>query len=754
MPYRASCVLIALLLAVLFLPLLCARAEAPMATEPEECFLYDNPRPGNVDFMPEENLFIMTTQGGLRAFDIQSGGQRWHRNQGANVAWGRKHVLGWTNNELFLLDKATGHEVWWQREDRYGRVDIAMLSPDGSRVVALFDPNTGNDQNARPRLTSVVYDTGSRGQHVYSDMPSSFPVALPPDGRTAIFCRMTATPSSSMPSRDQSREFFRVDLDSGNVSAGVSFPASNYSPWGGLSLSGLFAVCSPKTDGLTGLKIFDIATGVLVRDLGDIAEDFGSAIWSADGKCLYFTSWGRKKACVLDAQTGALQQTISHPGHTLLKVRIQRSDEGPDMILSQDEDRNIWFWPPAPDATPTRLFDGQRFAPGRGVEFQRGGYLTGHTEEPGKDVLTAYQMAGMKKVGMWRLPRQNMRYGGGLFNRTMTHSVNRVYGGDGRSESNSFEVCAEGAETALFSGNGDPLGLSPDGRFLVVQTTGKRVLLQDLQEQRTVHVFDFVLDWDGQGQAVFSDDGRRVAVNAYPNLEVVDLTADFPRRKMAPDAGSRGFSCSQGAWSFGAGQSMCFSPDGALLLCGGYGRAWLHNAESGVLMRCFTETRRFYEAQPYAQGGFMKSLEQTARDWAGLATDRYKSPGPVHVAFGAFGDRVLTLAGGQVIRVWDTRNGDLLRTIEAGLPEKRNQNGMIDNHVVLSDNGDYAFFYNRDNFAPASLWSLAEGTLIRRYQFPDATTFSFAVPDDGACVYTMAGDALYRWPGRPKNTTP
>jgi WD40 repeat protein len=745
--------LAALLLAALFLPSSAARAEAPMATEPEECVLFGNPQDRGVDFMAEENLFIMTTQSGLCAFDIQSGAQRWHRKQGANVAWGRKHVLGWTNNELFLLDKATGREVWWRREDRYGHVASAMLSPDGSRVVALFDPNN-NDRNARPRLTTVVYETASRNQRVFSDMPNAFPVAVLPDFRTALFCRVMANQTSSMLSPDLPKEFFRVDLDSGSASEGHMLQATSYSPWGGLSASGLFAVCSQKIGGPTGLKVLDTATGALVRDLGQIPEEFARPTWTADEKGLYFTTYDQKKACVLDTQTGALQQTLSRPGHKMLKVRIQSPDEGPDMVISQDEDRNIWFWPPAPDATPTRLFDGQRIAPGSALGFQRGGYLTAHTEVSGKDALTAYQMEGMTKTGTWRLPKQNMQYGYGLFNRTMTHCVNRGFGGNGRSESNSFEVYADGVETALSSGKGDPLALSPDGRFLVVQTSGKRVVLQDLQEKRTVHVFDFVLDWDGQGQAVFSDDGRRVAVNAYPNLEVVDLTADFPRRKMAPDSGKEGFSCSQGTWNFGNGQSMCFSPDGTLLLCGGYGRAWLHNADSGALVHSFTETRQFYEAQPYAQGGFMRSLEQTARDWAGLATDRYKSPGPVHVAFAAFGDRILTQAGGQVVRVWDTHTGDLLRTIEAGLPEKRNQNGMISNRVVLSDNGDYALFYNRDNFAPASLWSLADGERIRRYQFPDKIPFTFAVPNDGACVYVMAGDTLHRWPGRPTNMTP
>jgi len=135
-----------------------------------------------------------------------------------------------------------------------------------------------------------------------------------------------------------------------------------------------------------------------------------------------------------------------------------------------------------------------------------------------------------------------------------------------------------------------------------------------------------------------------------------------------------------------------------------------------------------------------------------MVTDQFKGPPyPMYVAFGGGGQRVVTHIAGQIIRVWDTRSGALIHAIGTGLPERRNANGAINNRILLSDNGDYAFTLNRDNFGLASLWSLADGALIRRYSLPKCDAYYVALPDDGKSVYMLDRDDLYRWPGRPKD---
>ena len=137
----ARSALSALFLAALYVPTFSSRAEEPMATQPEECVFLAAPLYNGLDCMPEENLFLLSNRNGIRAFDIRSGAQRWHHPGGASVEWGGKRLAGWTENELFLLDKASGRELWSRREDGYGHISWTLFSPDAKRLLAVFDSN-------------------------------------------------------------------------------------------------------------------------------------------------------------------------------------------------------------------------------------------------------------------------------------------------------------------------------------------------------------------------------------------------------------------------------------------------------------------------------------------------------------------------------------------------------------------------------------------------------------------------------------
>jgi WD40 repeat protein len=234
--------------------------------------------------------------------------------------------------------------------------------------------------------------------------------------------------------------------------------------------------------------------------------------------------------------------------------------------------------------------------------------------------------------------------------------------------------------------------------------------------------------------AVFSDDGKRMALNNGEFIEVTDLSGDYPRRAM--NSGDRHF------WWV----KLCFSPDGSRLLCGGINSAWLMDAASGALLRTFEETERFADLYQY-QGGFWDSLANTAKDWAGMVTDRFKGENQLEIAFSEGGSRVITHVSGQIIRVWDTESGKLLRTIHTYMPEKRNAQGDIRNTITLSTNGRFAFACNLDNKGPAGLWSLDDGTLLRKYQFPESSWLYGVPQDDGKSLLVLNSGDLYRWPG-------
>jgi WD40 repeat protein len=122
----------------------------------------------------------------------------------------------------------------------------------------------------------------------------------------------------------------------------------------------------------------------------------------------------------------------------------------------------------------------------------------------------------------------------------------------------------------------------------------------------------------------------------------------------------------------------------------------------------------------------------------------------LEIAFSEGGDRIITHIQGQIIRVWDTNTFKLLHTIHTYLPEKRNARGEIKNGITFSANMRFAFASNGDNFGPASLWSLADGTLLRKYQLPQSNWISAMPQDDGKALFVISNGDLYRWPGAPQ----
>jgi WD40 repeat protein len=750
-------------MAALFVPLHSAHAEEPMATQPEECVFLTNPAWFAVDCMPEEHLFLMANQSGIYAFDTRSGAKLWQccfASAHTQMQWGRKHVLCWKKDRLFLLDKSSGRELWSRQETRYGGLLGARLWPGEARVFAYCGSEAAQRDGNTPTFTLVLYDLDGPEQRVLGEIKDAYPAAFLADGRTVLFQRVQApvTLSSQRPATAPS-QFFFLDVDNGKRSEGHMLPGTGYgyAGWNALSESGLLAMAFWKKDCPTGLKLYDARSGALVRDLGEMPDMFGGVTWSADEKCLYFLTLDRKGACVVDSQTGAIQQTLSRPGHTLFRVRIQRPDEGPDMVLSQDEDHNFWIWPPSPDATPTMVFDGGRlFSGSLGLSLREDGYalvtdvdynpVTGQALKQFK--LTAYLLDGLKKNGTWMLPTHSSYSTPSVFNRTMTHyaDVSCKEVESWKPENRNYAVYSDTAEAPVCSGPGNPLALSPDGRFLVVQIDGKSAVLRDTSAKEQEAVCSFAVKCDDcdsvSMHAVFSDDGMRMAVAAYPNFEIVYLTDGYPRRSLVPEK--------EGDLS---GNSFCFSPNGKRFLAGAYGRACLFDADTGALLHAFQETERYAETWRGWGGETLDGIANRARDWAGLVTDRFKTTKRVEVAFGRGGATIITHAVGQIIRVWDGNTYALLQTIKTELPEKRDDRGdIVQNLVVLNPQADYAFCYNRINAGLASLWSLNSGALVRRYKLAEPIQNNVVVSDDGTSVYLVSNGQLYRWPGRPKDT--
>jgi WD40 repeat protein len=475
------------------------------------------------------------------------------------------------------------------------------------------------------------------------------------------------------------------------------------------------------------LRISDARTGALLREFKGMPGQARRLVWTEDAKRLYCRTDDEKQVHVVDAETGMVQCSLSKEGHEFTMHRPFEDAAGNAWIFSQDAARNLYAWPMTADGAPRKVFDGTLLGAQGSFKLHVADpdyALFSNYNEDRTYTKTAYALDGRKKLAEWRIPKGNLDWHQPLINRSLIHfvSVGQVDRDiKDPTKKRAFSVYVQGKTAPLFKGRGSPLAVSPDARFLAVQSDDTTACLYEVQTGRAV--CQYAADrkenrFPPRMHAAFSDNGSRFVLNTTASLEVTDLAEGYARRSMVVGADART------GWV-----KPCLSPDGASVLCGGVGGAWLFDAATGALLRSFEEP------DPAVRRAFSPGAESSLAE----------------AFFIDGGARVVTLAGKQIIGVWDAGSGALLHTIQTGLSEKRVKNRPVQKSVVFSATGRFAFCHSSDGAAPATLWSLADGTLQRQYKLP-AGLFTEAVPaDDGTAVYVQSNRNLYRWPGRPKD---
>lgn len=669
----------------------------------------------------------------LCADDLETGTTRWtvpfsggvdaQRRRRGGVRFGERHALVYSaDGTASLRDSGTGREVWRRSGGFFG----------GGLHHAQLD--------AGDRWVTLHYETSAElcevasGRRFKVSLPSGklFTLDWMRDGKTVVLSEML-TEVNKAPS---SIQLWLWEPGTGDPVKGcaVDSPKTAYVlgtlPDGSVFLREYVHGDQP----VMLVSVINPRTGEKLRDLGDQCEEGTDTLWTEDGTRRITVREGAPAVQVRDTLTGAPLFEITPPPESRLTSFFQSA--GKDWLAGWDRQNALFLMPVEENGAPRRILGDKRFLPGQVASIRPPHLLCGQVNQFGVMEYTLLSLDGLEERGSWYCGKD---YGG--YQPMLSVESGRLLLSMEVQSSNGFALIPSGGDTPLLEKPYSPVALSPDGRYLVaaasetgplflLDETGKSLSRYDSQERSP------------SGPAAFSPDNRRVAVYHRPCLMVTDLAEGFPARELTGQPGMENlFMYPQ--------SSLCFSPDGNLLLAGFIGgRAFLFDANSGKLLHTFVEERRFRDRYVH-QERFLSSLGGMAKDLLGGVTDRGKDNPALTCGFANNGTLALTVAAGQLLRAWSVHDGRLVRTVDPKLPEERDKHGSINNQIALSPNGDYCLAYNRNGFGIASLWNTVGGQRLEEYRFPEnARLGAVAVADDGKTVYAMIDGDLHFLPGR------
>ncbi len=639
---------------------------------------------------------------GLCAYDLAADKQAWALplpstpgNQRPNCAFGgRRAALFYETEGLIVLDAVSGKELWRHLD-----------SSDGYIIGAVF-----SDVNERLGLLQ------ERAWRVYSG-----------DGK--LLCHEMVHPPFSQVHAVPGSESFVLERRTTEKRAPTEAEVYLWRP-DFSALVKLFDLNSPSNVSIAAALSDDAF--LLRKDGGsdwlhNVVNAAGAeqTSWSMPGhylgcdsrsRLLAFSDSSGDKTTVAHWSSGEIRGVLHQEGHRFLRTCAA----GSNGLLSLDLHNNLYYWPIDAEAEPRLLLQGRHFLPGS-LRVAAPPYLDCIAWKEEGATLTRCLLDGFAPMYSKTLPgRDSWIIGPYCSSDPLRMAVTQVKEKNHESWNCSGElsVYEAGKESPLLSMPGRIAGISPDGRFIVVQTTLQESSLVDVASGTSLGVYS---GSDCDAAPCFSNDNRRAAVCHYPHTSIIELTPPYRTITIPYDGGG--------------GRPYCFSPDGALLLSGGPGCVWLHDSTTGKQVQRFVETARFNDRYQNRREGFWNAAAGMASDFAGKFTDRFKRKPWPRAAFSRQGAEIVTIAGENLIRVWDARSGKELRSIECNLSEARDAQGMMNNLVALSPNGDYALGLNATGIGECAVWSMRTGRVVRRWPQFGTRSYLHAIADDGRTAY-------------------
>ena len=459
-------------------------------------------------------------------------------------------------------------------------------------------------------------------------------------------------------------------------------------------------------------RIWDVATGAVVRQLEGHTGDIDDVAWSPDGRQI-LTGGEDRIARIWDAASGKSVRTLT--GHTDWVEAVAWSPDGQRLLTGGDRTARIW------DAATGALLRTLEGHTGKvnDVAWSPDGQQVCTSGEDGTariwNATTGMQMQTLKVSGI-----SNVAWSpGGRQILTGGYSVSMIIW-DARNGAQVRELHS----SAL---GGIMIAWSPDGRHILSGSYDNTVHIWDAATGALQHTLQGHTD---EVRAVaWSPNGHQVVIGSRDgSIRVWHVPTDIPVRVLEDTF----YTITAAAWS----------PNGRQVITGG-GENSTHiwDSATGAQLRRLGIAADIWTAawSPDGRQIVTSSKAGVARIWD-AATGKLVRELRGHtdwitwVVWSGDGRQVLTSSTDKTVRIWDAATGKPARVLDAH-PDQVNA-------VALSPDGRQVLTGSSDNIA--RIWDATTGRLVRELKGHTDGILAAAWSPDGQQIVTSSNDRTAR----------
>jgi WD40 repeat protein len=504
------------------------------------------------------------------------------------------------------------------------------------------------------------------------------------------------------------------------------------------------------------LKLWDAASGRLLRTFEGHSSSVFSVAFSPVGTHV-FSGSADKTLKLWDATTGQMIRTFR--GHSKPVLSAARSHDG-KRLLSGSSDKTLRLWDAATGQV-IRTYNGHSEIASAALSPDSTRLLSGSTD----GTVTLWDAAAA-------LPIHHIfkAHGGVVNSVAFSPDGNRLLSGSTDGTITLWDAATAQPIVDIPGDSGDinSVAFSPNGTHLLSGGADDSVKLWDASTGALLRSFQG--DFGRVNSVVLSPDGTRLLSGSSEGtlrlwdaatgqaIRTFERHSDGVQSVAFSPEGTRALSGGADKlklWDVATGQpirilegqsgvwSVAFSPDGTRLLSGNQGKTLkLWDAVSGRLVRNLEGHSDWVYSVAFSPNGthlLSGSADKTLKLWdatsgQSIRTFKGHSDALFSVAFSPDGTRLLSGSQDKTLRLWESATGRLIRTIGAHANWVWSVAFSPDGTRLLSGSGDRM----------VKLWDAATGRLVRTFEGHAGEVRSVAFSRDGHRIVSGSDDGTTR----------